>query len=77
MCNCLRLGTTFRHQPSTGLEVGWKHCVVPKRGICPPLISHMFMEDDGKGRISQRADPETTKKIWPGSYAQKVKSEFN
>lgn len=77
MCNCLRLETTFRHQLSMGLEVGRQHCVVPKRGICPPLISHMFMEDDGKGRASQKADPETTKKNWPAGYAQKVKSEFN
>lgn len=27
--------------------------------------------------VSQRADPEDTKKTWPGSYARPAKSEFN
>lgn len=54
-----------------------------KERICPTLISYVSMEDagKGKGRVSPRADTENTKKkkkkIWPGSYAPKAKSEFN
>lgn len=33
-----------------------------KEGICPTLILYISMENDGKGRVSQRAEPENTKK---------------